>query len=167
MKKEDLLTLFDAARWAPSAFNTQPWRFVYAIAGTPDFDLLFSHLTDGNKVWCKNAGALAVIISKNLDDRGKPSPTHSFDTGAAWENLALQGAFMSLVTHGMAGYNADNLRSSLNLSSDFSIEAMLAIGYPGDPSLLPEKVQLGETPNGRRPLSEIAFEGIASAQNLS
>src|SRR5436190_18626731 len=91
MEREDLLRLFEAVRWAPSSGNNQPWRFVYGIRGTPMFGQLFALLADGNKAWCDKAGALIVVTSKNLSQRGQLARTHSFDTGAAWMSLALQG----------------------------------------------------------------------------
>ena len=100
---EDLLRLFEAARWAPSCANSQPWRFLCARAGTEHFPRFFDLLEDGNKSWCVRAGALLVILSKKTFENGKPSPTHSFDTGAAWMSLALQGLSQGLVVHGMAG----------------------------------------------------------------
>ena len=102
---EELFTLFEAARWAPSNYNIQPWRFVYAMRGTPEFENFFSLLVDFNKGWCKNASALIVAISAKTSagSGGKvmDNVTHSFDTGSAWENLALQASKMGLIVHGM------------------------------------------------------------------
>src|SRR4030088_2645180 len=93
ISEEDLLTLFEAARWAPSSYNNQPWRILYARRYTECWPLFFDLLVDFNKSWVKDAAALLVFISKtNFEHNGKPSITHAFDTGAAWQNLALQGA---------------------------------------------------------------------------
>ncbi|MCX6798358.1 MAG: nitroreductase family protein [Candidatus Falkowbacteria bacterium] len=87
---EDLLAVLEAAKWAPSAFNSQPWRFIYAKPKTAAWDKLFLPLGDFNKAWVKNAGALILIISKQkFTHNQKDNPTASFDTGAAWQNLAL------------------------------------------------------------------------------
>src|SRR6185436_18855688 len=100
---EHLMQLFEAARWAPSSANAQPWRFLYARAGTPFFPSLFDLLVEGNRSCCVRAGALVVVIAKKVFDNGRPSVTHAYDAGAAWMSLALQGSAMGLVVHGMAG----------------------------------------------------------------
>ena len=88
----ELMRLFEAARWAPSSYNGQPWRFIYSKRNSEPWDKLFSLMVDFNKSWAKNAAVLVVVISrKNFEHDGKPSVTHQFDAGAAWENLALQG----------------------------------------------------------------------------
>ena len=166
VSKEELMTLFDAARWAPSAGNIQPWRFLYAIRETADFELFFSFLKEGNQIWCKNAGALVIGLSKKNMDDGKPNPTHSFDVGSAWENFALQGSTMGLVVHGMAGYNADPLRTALAIPEGYDIEIMIAIGRPGKVEDLPEKLQEREKPSLRKSLEEIVFEGKEGASQL-
>ncbi|MDE1725541.1 MAG: nitroreductase family protein, partial [Thaumarchaeota archaeon] len=99
---KELFSLFESARWAPSASNSQPWRFVYAKKGSSEWNGFFDLLIDFNKQWCKDASALVVVLSKK-EHNGKPSLTHQFDTGAAWENLAIQAVSQGLVTHAMAG----------------------------------------------------------------
>ena len=100
---DELMTLFEAARWAPSTYNEQEWRFLYARRDTPHWQTFFDLLMDANKVWCQRAAVLVVVLSHKVFERnGKPNPVHTFDTGAAFENLALQGTVMGLVVHGMA-----------------------------------------------------------------
>lgn len=160
ISKEELMTLFEAARWAPSAYNSQPWRFIYAMRDTPAFETLFSFLVDFNKDWCKNASVLVVTISrKNYELNGKPSVTHSFDTGAAWENLALQAQTMNLIAHGMNGFDYEKAKSELGIPDEYNVEMMIAIGKHGKIEDLPEPIQAGEKPNDRKPLKEIVFEG--------
>jgi nitroreductase len=166
ISREELMTLFEAARWAPSAFNNQSWRFLYAINGTPDFDLFFSFLNEGNKSWCKKAGALVIGLSKKTSDDGRPSPKHSLDIGAAWENLALQATTINLVAHGMSGFNEEITRKELNISDDYQIELMIAIGDHGKTEDLPEKMQAGEKPSDRKKLEEIVFEGVEGTKKL-
>ncbi|MGH7790937.1 MAG: nitroreductase family protein, partial [Thermodesulfobacteriota bacterium] len=92
ISEAELMSLFEAAKWAPSSFNNQPWRFLYSRRDSENWGLFFNLLAEFNQAWAKNASALIVIISrKTFDHNGKPSRTHSFDTGAAWQNLALQG----------------------------------------------------------------------------
>jgi nitroreductase len=156
----ELMRLFEAARWAPSAFNNQPWRFLYALRDSEHWDGFFSLLVDANKLWAKNAAALIVIISKeSFDYNGKPSRTHSLDTGAAWQNMALQGSLMGLVVHGMQGFDYDRAKAELNVPDGFTVEAMAAIGRDGDKSDLPEELREREVPSDRKKIAEIAFEG--------
>lgn len=160
IEKEELFRLFEAARWAPSSYNNQPWRILYARRDTPEWPLFLDLLVDVNKSWAKNAAALVVIISKTtFDHNEKPSITHSFDAGAAWANLALQGASMGLVIHGMQGFDYDRARADLGIPAVFKVEAMVAIGKPGNIEALPEEIQKREVPNDRRKLSGTAFEG--------
>ena len=155
----ELMSLFEAARWAPSSNNNQPWRFLYARRNTEHWPLFFNLLTDSNKIWAKSASVLLLIISKNTFGNGKPSRTHSYDTGAAWENLALQGTLKGYVVHGMQGFDYELARSSLNIPDGFTVEAMAAIGMPGSKADLPDDLQTRESPNDRRKLTETICEG--------
>jgi nitroreductase len=158
--EEDLLTLFEAARWAPSSYNNQPWRILYARRGTKHWQLFFDLLAEGNKAWAKDAAALLLFASKTtFDFNGEKYPTHSFDTGAAWENLALQGALKGFVVHGMQGFDYEGARTALGIPEEFRVEAMAAVGMPGPKEKLPEKMQEGESPSGRKKLDEIVREG--------
>ncbi len=158
--KEELMTLFDAAHWAPSNYNIQPWRFVYALRGTPEFDTFLSLLVDFNQSWCKNASALVVAISRKMTDDGKhDNVTHSFDTGSAWMSLALQASSMGLVAHGMSGFDYAMAKEKLGVPDDHQVEMIFAIGKPGKVEDLPEAIRGGETPNGRKDLVELVFEG--------
>jgi nitroreductase len=158
---EDLMTLFEAARWAPSAGNTHPWRILYAHRDTGHWPVFFDLLVERNQKWCRNAAALLVFISRNTNEQtGRPLPTHSYDTGAAWENLALQGTLRGLVVHGMAGFDYAKAKSALQVPDDFTVEAMAAVGKPGRIEDLPEEFQARESPNTRRPVSQLVFEGV-------
>jgi nitroreductase len=126
---EELMRLFEAARWAPSSFNAQPWRALYARRGTEHWQTFFDLLVDANKVWAKNAAVLVVFISrKNIERNDEPSVTHSYDCGAAWENFALQGSQQGLVVHGRQGFDYDRAHKDLRIPDDFQIEAMAAVG---------------------------------------
>jgi len=155
-----LKTLLEAARWAPSAHNAQPWRLLYARRDTPQWAVFFGLLVEQNQTWCKDAAALVLFISETVNGvTGKQSVTHSFDTGAAWENLALQGTLSGLVVHGMQGFDYERARMELEVPDSYRVEAMCAIGKPGDPAKLSPSQQKRETPNTRKPLAEIACEG--------
>ncbi|MFH1254607.1 MAG: nitroreductase family protein [bacterium] len=158
--KNDLMTLFEAARWAPSSYNNQPWKFIYAMRETPEWNTIFNLLVEFNQNWCKNAAILIVIISKNnFDYNNKNSRTHSFDTGAAWENLALQATHMNLVSHGIEGFDYDRAKKELGIPNDFTVEAMCAIGKPGKKENLSADLQKKEIPSGRKSISEFVFNG--------
>jgi nitroreductase len=159
LAEAQLFSLFEAARWAPSAMNAQPWRFAYALAGTAHFPLFLDLLVDANRVWCERAGALIVVLSKSTDDRGQPSRTHMFDAGAAWASLALQGTENGLVVHGMAGFDYARAKEVLRVPAELDVCCMVAVGQPGDPALLPEKLRAREVPSPRRPVAETAHEG--------
>ena len=156
----ELLDLFDAARWAPSAFNNQPWRFLYARRGTPEWDAFFGLLVEFNQGWTKNAAALVVVVSgRNFAHNGKPCLTHSFDAGAAWMGIALMGSMKGLVVHGMQGFDYDRARNVLGVPEDHAVEAMIAIGRPGEVEALAEPLREREKPSPRKPLADIAYPG--------
>lgn len=158
--KQDLMALFEAARWAPSSYNNQPWRILYAVRDSKHWPTFVGLMVEVNQSWAKNAAALVVFISRtHFDFNGKPSVTHSFDTGAAWENLALQGWLKGLVVHGMQGFDYERARTDLNVPDGFQVEAMAAIGRPADPSTLPADLQAKETPSDRRKLEKTICEG--------
>ena len=160
MTDEELMPLFDAARWAPSSYNSQVWRFVIARRDTPEWTTLFGLLGEFNQKWCKNASALVVMFScLNFAHNGKPSRTHSLDAGAAWENLALEGTRRGYVVHGMAGFDYERAASELGAPEDYVPEMMIAVGKPGAPEALPEDLRDREAPSDRKPLGELLFRG--------
>lgn len=158
---KELFTLFEAARWAPSTYNEQEWRFLYARRETAHWPTFFDLLVEANQVWCKNAAVLVCVLSHKIFERnGNPNPVHTFDSGAAFENLALQGAAMNLVIHGMAGFDFDAAPRMLGVPEDYKVEAMFAVGRPGDPAQLSEELREREEPSGRKPVSAFVFEGL-------
>jgi nitroreductase len=160
ISQAELFVLFEAARWAPSAGNTHPWRILYAHRDSEHWPLFFDLLVERNKIWCRNAAVLLLVISRTTNEQnGRPLVTHSYDTGAAWENLALQGTLSGLVVHGMAGFDYARAKTTLNIPDEFHVEAMAAVGRPGPITVLPEDFQARESPNTRRPISGLVFEG--------
>ena len=161
LDEHEIMSLFEAARWAPSSFNNQPWRFIYAKRNTTHWDRLFNLLVDTNKVWAKNAALLIVVISrKNFEFNEKPARTHQFDAGSAWENLALEASFRGIVAHGMEGFDYEKARMDLGIPTDFDVMAMIAIGKKGPKENLPAELQVKEKPNERKPLKDIIMEGV-------
>jgi nitroreductase len=161
LSEQELMPLFEAARWAPSTYNEQEWRFLYARRETPHWPVFFNLLMEANQVWCQHAAVLCVVLSHEVFSRnGQPNPVHTFDTGAAFENLALQGTRMGLVVHGMAGFDREKARRDLRVPADYDVEAMIAVGRPGDPDSLPPALREREVPTDRKPIKEFAAEGL-------
>lgn len=157
---QELMTLFEAARWAPSSYNGQPWHFVYAKKDTPHWQTLFDLMVSFNQGWAKNAGALVVIVSRTtFDFNNKPSKTHAFDTGSAWQNLALQGAAMDLVIHGMEGFSYSKAKEVLNIPDGYIVQAMFSVGKPAPVDVLEKELQEREAPSDRKKINEFVFEG--------
>ena len=165
MPEADLLTMFEAARWAPSAFNSQPWRFLYARRGTADWPRFLGLLIPWNQSWAHSASALVYILSDTLPFTDKatgapaPSTTHSFDAGAAWACLALQASRMGYHAHGMSGIQYDLARAELAIPDRWTLNAACAIGRLGDPAMLPEKLRAREFPSDRRPQQAFVHAG--------
>ena len=160
----ELMTLFEAARWAPSSYNSQPWRLIYALRDTPSWDTLFGLLNEYNQSWAKNASALVVALSKSTllppgKDREIPSHSHSFDTGSGCAYLALQASISGWAAHAMVGFDMDSAFAKLQVPQGYRVEAAIAIGRRGDKALLPEAMQSREEPNGRLPVTQFAMEG--------
>lgn len=157
---DELMTLFEAAKWAPSSFNNQPWRFIYATLGSREWGVFFDLLDPYNKSWSCGASVLVVVLARrNFEYNNLPSKTHSYDVGAACQNLALQGALSNLVVHAIEGFDYDRARISLNVPDEYAIEVMFALGRPGKAEDLPEQFRKREYPSGRKPLSELVFKG--------
>ncbi len=159
-----LMSLLEAARWAPSAYNAQPWRFIYALRDTDAWQPIFDSLIEFNQMWTKRAAALVVIASaRDAVFSGKteasPNASHSFDAGAAWASLAFQATLSGWSAHAMAGFDADKLRTAIGLPEAYVIDTVVAVGRKGDPAVLPEGVRARELPSDRRPLAKTAFEG--------
>lgn len=147
-----LFPLFEAAGYAPSAFNNQPWRFYWAQRGSKSFTGLLNLLTTFNQEWCINASFLIILVSKKtFDYHGKFDRTHSFDTGAAWEAFAVEGVKRNLVVHGMSGFDYDKAKEYLKLDDNYSVECMIAVGQPTK-EVNSEEVTL------RKTLKEIAIK---------
>ncbi len=154
--------LFEAARWAPSSNNEQPWRFIMATKDhETEWNRLFECLAEGNKIWAVRAPALILsVASMKFENDGKPNRHAWHDTGLATENLVLQATASGLVTHQMAGFDVEKARINLRIPTDYEPVAMIAVGYPGDAAILPERLRERELrPRSRRPIGEWIFRG--------
>lgn len=159
MTKADMLTLLEAARWAPSASNSQPTRFVWALRGEDGFARILQSLAASNRVWADKAAALIVVGSRNAVEREGTMValgTHAFDAGAAWMSLALQAHLKGWFAHAMGGFDKADAAQAVNLPEHHTLHAVVALGRLGTPDLLPEPHRTREMPNGRLPLADIA-----------
>lgn len=162
MPQEDLDVIFEAAGWAPSAYNVQPWTFLYARRGDENWELLLSQLIEFNQGWAKNASALVFVVSDRFmrSDKGyNENHSHSFDAGAAWALAALQAHAMGYHTHGMTGLKFGEAEKALGIPQDHRLEAAFAIGRQAPKETLPDFLQEREVPSTRKPVSEIARSG--------
>lgn len=159
-----LFSLFEAARWAPSANNSQPWRFIYAKNGGAGWDKLLGLANENNRRWASRAGVLVALLSKKthvrIDDT-EPTPlrNHSLDAGAAWASLAFQAVHIGLATHAIGGFDRDNAPSVLRVPEGFQVEILIVIGKQGERADLPEDIQGREQPTPRKPLASFYAEG--------
>lgn len=159
---EQVRSLFEAARWAPSASNVQPWLFVYAN----DEETLARArplLRDGNRRWADRAPLLLFIFARRLNPKtGEPNRLAAFDTGAAWMALALQAVKLGLVAHAMGGVHRDRVNEELGLpAEEYEFLCGVAIGKRGAPELLPQDLQEREIPSSRKPTSEFVLRAFA------
>lgn len=163
MPQATLLSLFEAARWAPSAANGQPWRFVYGHRGTEAFQTIYNTLDEGNRRWADKASVLVVIISqthrKTADGEMRAAYTHAFDTGAAWGYLALEATRAGYHAHGMGGIDREKAMQVLGVPEGFRVEAGLAIGKIAPKETLPKDLMKREVPSTRKPVEEFISEG--------
>jgi len=143
---EVIQALFEAARWAPSSVNEQPWTYVYATKDQPElWSKLFDTLNDSNKVWAQHAQLLILSLAKkNFSRNDRPNGSAKYDLGGANAFLTLQATELGLNVHQMGGYDPQKAKSNLNIPDSYDLGVILAIGYPGDPNELPEHLKLRE-----------------------
>jgi nitroreductase len=162
MPETDLLRALEAARWAPSAYNVQPWRFLYALRGDAHWERWLDLLVPFNRDWVRHASALVFVVSDTLlhyQGEDSPSRSHSFDAGAAWAQFALQATQLGYHTHGIGGLDYDRAHEELGVPETFRVEMAIAIGRRAEPTALPEALREREHPSPRRPTRESAFRG--------
>lgn len=155
----DLKIILEAARWAASSGNGQPWRFLVGVKGSETYDKIFGTLVEFNQSWAGKAGVLILGISNLTDYEGNPNAYALYDLGQAAVSLILQATALGLATHSMAGFDHAAAISAFNLGEDYAIGAVIAIGYQDEPGALThEKMREREiAPRRRKPLSEIAL----------
>ncbi len=153
-----LALLFEAARWAPSSYNEQPWRFIIGIKDQSDTYLkLLESLVEANRLWAKYAPVLVMSLAKKSSTvKNRPNRFAQYDTGMAVSNLLAQATAMGLFVHQMGGYNIEKAKELLQIDDDLEPMAVMAIGYKGDIDLFPEELKERErSKRFRKPLDEI------------
>ncbi|MBK8752509.1 MAG: nitroreductase family protein [Candidatus Competibacteraceae bacterium] len=162
VSREQLLALLEAARWAPSCFGDQPWRYLVwdRFRNAAAWQQAFECLAEGNQDWVKNASLLLLsVAAPNFGHNGKPNRWAQHDTGAASENLCLQAAALGLVAHQMGGFDPESAKTRFNIPADHVCMAMIAVGHPAPAEVLPGVLREREqAPRERKPLAKIVFE---------
>lgn len=154
----DLATLLEAARWAPSSSNSQPWRFLVTRRGEPAFDRLHAQLAEGNQGWTPAASALLIAAATVVDEKGDPLPWARYDTGQAAAHLSIQASAMNLVVHQMAGFDPAGITAQFALPAGVEPVTALAIGRWDPQAPLPDYLQEREfAPRERRPLTDLVL----------
>ena len=162
IEAEKLRSLFEAAMWAPSSRNAQPWRFIYVKKSHRNYQKVFNLLDEGNKEWAFTAPVLAISIAETISTyKGRPNYYAFHDTGMAICNLLLQATHLGLFVHQMGGYNMEKAEEVFRIPERYTPVAMMAIGYKGDPSVLEVKVAEREQSVRRRnKITEHLYEGV-------
>lgn len=162
--QEQIIALLEAARWAPSCFGDQPWRFVVfdKVTDQASWQSAFDCLAETNQTWVKNTSLLILVCADTLFGHNqKPNRWGQYDTGAAAENLCLEATSMGLAAHQMGGFNADAAREKFNIPEQYTLMAMIAVGYQADVNQLSEELKERElAPRKRKELGELFFSGM-------
>jgi nitroreductase len=163
ISRDDLLALLEAARWAPSCYCDQPWRYLIwdKLRDPSNWQRAFSCLAEGNQLWVKNAPVLLLsIATPSFRHNGQPNRFAQHDTGAASENISLQATALGLVTHQMGGFDADQAMAIFNIPADHTCMAMIAVGHPAPNECLPADLRDKELASrSREPINSFVFEG--------
>jgi nitroreductase len=155
-----LVRLFEAARWAPSSRNAQPWRFVLAVQGDPQHAAVAATLTGRNRAWAPAAPVLLLVVARTVNERGQADPGALYDVGQAVAQLVLQATHEGLVAHQMGGFDTQAARAACAVPPDHEPVVVIALGRRGDPAQLPPELAAGEDgPRRRQPLAEWVFTG--------
>ena len=166
----DLAKVFEAARWAASSYNEQPWRFLVGVRGSEPYRKIFDSLMPLNQAWAKSAPILILGVSKTkFSHNDAPNRVALYDLGAASSYLTLQAAALGLATHQMAGFDPEAARKSFEIPENYIIGAVIALGYQGEPDALPNPQFVNQevAPRQRKPLSQFVFSAWDTPATLA
>lgn len=156
--REDLMALLEAARYAPSCFNEQPWRYLVTFKGEEEHEKLCQVLVPANAEWASKAPVLLMILAKQrFEQNGKENRWHAFDAGTSWGYLNLEAYHRGLVTHAMGGFSVEKARETFGISEEYTVIATVAVGYYGNKDALNPKNKASEHPSPRKNIEEILF----------
>jgi nitroreductase len=167
VEPEKLRSLFEAARWAPSSYNAQPWSYLVATKDDPaGYQKMLECLVEGNQKWASSAPVLMVTVAAHaFEHNGKPNPHAFYDVGAATAMLTIEATALDLYVHQMAGFHAEKVREAYQVPRTAEPLAALALGYLGDPNTLPEDMRRRElTPGERKPIEKFVYSGAWGAK---
>ncbi|MCW9066473.1 MAG: nitroreductase family protein [Ignavibacteriaceae bacterium] len=162
VEEEKIMSLLEAARWAPSCFNEQPWNFIiFKKENRVEFNKIIDVLSPRNKQWAKDAPLILLSVAQaNFERNGKANRHALHDVGAAVTNLTLQATSMGLYVHQMAGFDSEKAKQLFNIPKGYEPVSAIAIGYYGSPFDLPEEFKKAESAHrSRKPISDFAFKG--------
>jgi nitroreductase len=162
VSKNDLKIILEAARWAASSSNAQPWRFLVGVKGSETHSKIFETLVGFNQGWAGKAGVLILGFAETKDSKGNPNRYADYDLGQSAVSLILQATALGLATHSMGGFDHDSARRAFNLTEEYTLGAVIAIGHQDDPSSISNEQMLQReiAPRERKPLSEIALTAL-------
>ncbi len=156
ISSDDLRAIFEAARWAPSAFNAQPWKFIHGVRGDEEFTQISSLLIDFNKQWAPKASALILVNALTFREDGKTNPTALYDTGLAVSLLTLEANHRGFDVHQMSGFDSQAAKATFSLEAGVEAVACIAVGKKTSPDSLPDEIKAREiAPRSRKSLDEI------------
>ncbi len=162
VEAENLRALFEAARWAPSSYNEQPWRFIVATREEPtDYVRVLETLVEGNRTWAQNAPVLTLAVARlDFNQSGRPNRHALYDLGQAVAHLSVEATARGLAVHQMGGFDPARARELFNIPAGYEPVAALAIGYPGTGENLPDSLRKRDlAPRSRKQLGEVVFSG--------
>lgn len=152
--------IFEAARWAPSASNLQPWHFIVGFMGDETYDAIFSTLVEFNQLWAKTAPILMLAIGKETNSKEETNSSYKYDVGQALAYLTMQAIDEDIFVHQMGGFDKELAGQLLGVPDNYTVLTAIAIGYRGDPEVLHENLKRMEyAPRVRKPLHEFVFAG--------
>ncbi|MGP8252950.1 MAG: nitroreductase family protein [Terracidiphilus sp.] len=170
VSNQDLHRIFEAARWAPSSNNEQPWRYIVGLRGSETHEKIFASLMGFNQAWAPKAPVLIVGLAKaKMSHNGSPNYFAFYDLGASSAYLVLQAAALGITTHQMGGVDREKARTLLEIPEDYQIAAAIALGYQDEPETLgdEELIKRELAPRHRKPLEEIVFSAWGEPLDLS
>lgn len=160
ISKDSLLRLIEAARWASSSMNDQPWRFIVSFKDTPEFEAMVETLNESNKIWASKGAAMIFVLASKEHSNGLANKYAWHDVGLAIGNLSIQATEEGIYLHQMGGFDHSLALKNFQVPDNFDAISMIVLGYPGDPKQLPERLKERELkPRERKPLSTMVFSG--------